>query len=221
MLALNSLPLLYLDAPSLSFLVWLSPLAYLRLLRSSPNTQPQASSLNPPIDIPVAHLTAALSGKYDGATIARLKLVPSSEGGGTPPQSNYPNDHTFPQVPSHSWVLEFNRPSRSRHQPANCGIIVSQSRLRAIQAILAVDISTDVLMNMSVPTGPTSGAGLGTLGHFGSIGPVTGMNMGNLAFNGFMMSPSHAQSIDSGSWVDLLVSVENLVLFTQVHARRP
>jgi len=68
-------------------------------------------------------------------------------------------------------------------------------------------MSTDVLMNMSVPAGSTTGAGLGNLGAFGSIGPVTGMNMGNLAFNGFMMGPSHSQSFDSESWVDLLVSV--------------
>ncbi|KAG8213996.1 hypothetical protein J3R82DRAFT_10746 [Butyriboletus roseoflavus] len=202
MLARHSLPLLYLDAPSLSFLVWLSPLSYLRLLRSSPTTQPQASSSNPSIDIPVAHLTTALSEKYDGATIARLKLVPSPEGVGTSPHSSFPSDHTFPQVPSHSWVLEFNRPSRSRHQPGNYGVVVSQSRLRAIQAVLAVDMSTDVLMNMSLPGG-SAGAGLGNLGTFGS---VTGMNMGNLAFNGFMMGPSHAQSIDSGSWVDLLLN---------------
>jgi hypothetical protein len=162
----------------------------------------------------------ALSGKYDGATIARLKLVPSSEGVGASPQSDFPNDHTFPQVPSHSWVLEFNRPSRSRHQPANCGVIISQSRLREIQAAIATDMSTDVLMNMSVPA---TGAGLGNLGPFGPIGPVTGMNIGNLAFNGFMIGPSHAHSIDSGSWVDLLVSVAQAksVLDRPMHSPRP
>lgn len=155
----------------------------------------------------MTHLTTALSGKYDGATIARLKLVHSSEVIGASPHSNFPSDHIFPQVPSHSWVLEFNRPSRLRRQPTNHGVVVSQSRLRAIQAVLAVDMSTDVLMNMSVPTGSSTGTGLGNLGPFGSIGPVTGTSMGNLAFNGFMMGPSQAQAIDSGSWVDLLVSV--------------
>lgn len=168
--------------------------------------QPQTSNPNPFIDIPVTHLTTILSETYDGATIARLKLVPSSESVGAS-QPNLPNDHTFPQITSHSWVLEFNHPSRSRHQPTNCGVIVSQTRLRAIQAILAADMSTDVLMNMNVPAGPSTGAGLGNLGPFGPMGPVTGMNMGNLGFNGFMISPSHAQSINSGSWVDLLVSV--------------
>ncbi|KAH0827935.1 hypothetical protein J3R83DRAFT_3572 [Lanmaoa asiatica] len=223
MLARNSLPLLYLDAPSLSFLVWLSPLSYLRLLRSSPTAQPQTSNPNPSVDIPVAHLTTSLSGKHDGATIARLKLVPLSEGVGASPQSNFPNDHTFPQVPSHSWVLEFNRPSRSRHQPTDHGVVVSQSRLRAIQAVLAADMSTDVLMNMSVPTGSSTGTGLGNLGPFGPIGPMTGMNMGNLAFNGFMMGPSHAQSIDSGSWVDLLVSVvqAKMLLSQAMHDNSP
>ncbi|KAG6375428.1 hypothetical protein JVT61DRAFT_2985 [Boletus reticuloceps] len=170
------------------------------------DVQKSIGSPQPSIDIPIPHLTMSLLAKYDGATIARLKLVPSSEGVGVSPQSNPPNDHTFPQVPSHSWVLEFNRPSRLRHQPANCGIVVSQSRLRTIQAVLAMDLSTDVLMNMSVPTGSTTAAGLGNLGPFGPIGPVTGMNMGNLAFNGFMISPSHAQSIDNGSWVDLLLN---------------
>lgn len=213
MLARNSLPLLYLDAPSLSFLVWLSPLSYLCLLRSVSALQPQTSNSNPSIDIPVAHLTTVLSEKYDGATIARLKLVPSSDGVVASSQPIFPNDHTFPAVPSHSWVLEFNRSSRSRHQPANCGVVVSQSRLRAIQAVLAADMSTDVLMNMTVPAGSAAGAGLGNLGPFGSMGSVTGMNMGNLAFNGFMIGPSHAQSIDSGSWVDLLVSVVRVKMF--------
>lgn len=62
-------------------------------------------------------------------------------------------------------------------------------------------------MNMNVPAGSSTGAGLGSLGPFGSLGSMTGMNMGSLAFNGFTMGPSHAQLIDSGSWVDLLVSV--------------
>lgn len=206
MLARNFLPLLYLDAPSLSFLVWLSPLAYLRLLRSSPTAHPQPTNPTFPIDIPLAHLTTVLSGSYAGSTIARLKLVPSSEGLDLPSQPSFPNDHVFPRVASHSWILEFNRPSKSRHQPTNCGVIVSQSRLRAIQAVLALDMSADVLMNMGVSAGST-GAGLANLGAFGHIGPVTGMNMSNLAFNGFMISPSHGQSIDGGSWVDLLVSV--------------
>ena len=193
MLSRCPLPLLYLDAPSLSFLVWLSPLSYLRLLRSAPSVHPGTSSFYPSIDIPVAHLTTILSEKYDGATIARLKLAPSSEGIGTSSPSSFPSDHAFPQVPSHSWVLEFNRPFRSRHQPANCGIVVSQNRLRAIHAVLAADMSAEVLMNIGVPAGSSA---LGNMGSFG-----------HLAFNGFMMGPSHGQSIDSGSWVDLLVSV--------------
>ena len=79
-------------------------------------------------------------------------------------------------------------------------------------------MSTDVLMNMSVPAGAATGSGLGNLGPFGPIGPVTGMNMGNLAFNGFMIGPSH-QSIDSGSWVDLLVSAVQAksILDTPMH----
>ncbi|KAG9316687.1 hypothetical protein JVU11DRAFT_2747 [Chiua virens] len=198
MLARNPLPLLYLNAPTLSFLVWLSPLAYLRLLRSSPTVQPQMTSAS--IDIPVAHLTSTLSEKYDGATIARLKLVPSPEGIGASAPPNFPNDHTFPHVPSHSWVLEFNRPPKSRHHPTNLSVIVSQSRLRAIQSVLAMDTSAEALMNMSVPTGPPNGPGLGNLG------PFAGMNMGSLGFNGFMIGPPHAQPIDCGSWVDLLLN---------------
>lgn len=69
-------------------------------------------------------------------------------------------------------------------------------------------------MNMGVSAGSATGAGLGNLGSFGSIGSVTGMNMGSLAFNGFTMGPPHAQLTDSGSWVDLLVSVVQAIIMS-------
>ncbi|KIK98653.1 hypothetical protein PAXRUDRAFT_823625 [Paxillus rubicundulus Ve08.2h10] len=208
MLTQHALPLPYLNTPSLSLLVWLSPLTYLRLLRSSPEGE-KPRTYTGPTDVSNAHITSVLSKDSDGATIASLKLVPSSEVFGVSSLPDFPNDHIFPDLPSHTWVLEFNRPSRSRTYSAKDGVVISQSRMRAIQDAIGADIDTDALMNISAQPGPSAGTGLGNMGSFGSVGLVSGMSMGQLGFNGFMMGPPHSQSIGhngGGSWVDLLIN---------------
>ncbi|KAF9230028.1 hypothetical protein BU15DRAFT_18371, partial [Melanogaster broomeanus] len=155
----HALPLLYLNTPSLSFLVWLSPLTYLRLLRTSPVGELRTGTGF--TDIPSAHLMSSLSKQSDGATIASLKLIPSPETFGVSSPPDFPNDHTFPDIPSHTWVLEFNRPSRSRSHPANGGLVVSQSRMHAIQSVIDPNMDTDMLMSMSAPAsiGPNGSGG--------------------------------------------------------------
>lgn len=205
-LAQRALPILYFDTLSLSFLVWLSPLAYLRLLRSSP---PRA--VVGPIDISLAHLKDSLAKNSEGATIVSLRLVPSSDilSTTTMALADDHNSHTFPSTSSHSWVLDFS----SRPYPSHGGIVVSQSRMRAIQNILGVDMTADYLMGMGVPTGTSVGNGMGSMGSFGSV-----RSIGQLSFNGFTVPPSQATSFGNSSaqancnWVDLLVSVRALQL---------
>ncbi|KAF9227286.1 hypothetical protein BS17DRAFT_457490 [Gyrodon lividus] len=205
----HALPLLYLNTPSLSFLVWLSPLAYLRILRSSSEAgQLRAGTVS--TDVPNAHLTSALSKQLDGATVASLKIITASEAFGVSSLPGPHNDHIFPVIPSHTWVLEFNHPSRSQTHLAKGGVVMSQSRMCAIQDAIGADMASDVLVNMGAPAGPSAGTGLGNMSSFGSVGPVPGMGMGQLGFNGFMMGTPHAQSNGpngGGSWVDLLASV--------------
>ncbi|KAF9230027.1 hypothetical protein BU15DRAFT_84151 [Melanogaster broomeanus] len=163
----HALPLLYLNTPSLSFLVWLSPLTYLRLLRTSPVGELRTGTGS--TDIPSAHLMSSLSKQSDGATIASLKLITSPETFGVSSPPDFQTTTPFPI---------------SLH-------------------ILGSSNSTD-------PPVTSAGTGLGSMGSFGSVGPVPGINMGQLGFNGFMMGPPRIQSIgpngSGGSWVDLLLN---------------
>ncbi|KAJ8583810.1 hypothetical protein M405DRAFT_866749, partial [Rhizopogon salebrosus TDB-379] len=76
LLTQHALPLPFLVTPSLSFLVWLSPRAYLQIFRSSPSSK-QPSIWN--IDVPIAHLKTSLQDIPEDVTIATLKLVPSTD----------------------------------------------------------------------------------------------------------------------------------------------
>ncbi|KIJ67853.1 hypothetical protein HYDPIDRAFT_37449 [Hydnomerulius pinastri MD-312] len=209
-LSQRALPITYLNTPSLSFLVWLSPLAYLRLLRSLPIEQPSTTSGS--TDIPMLHLTSSLSEKSGGATIASLKLIPSSDAFGVPSLSDAQNDYIFPDTPSRTWVLDFNRPSTAQSFPANSGVVMSQNRMRAIQNVIGAGIDADMLMSLGTPRGASVSASLGNMGTFGSIASLPGMGMGQLGFNSFSMGSTQSQSMGisgggvGGSWVDLLLN---------------
>ncbi|KAH9002498.1 hypothetical protein EDB83DRAFT_2237698 [Lactarius deliciosus] len=143
----HALSLPYLHSPTLCFLVYLSPRAYLSLQRSvpattSPQTQPPTS------DIPTTHLYNCLSGDHPpiGVTCATLTLVPLSALPHTPPSTDpllsgrpsfplAPNAIGFsydfplpagPDAGKYGWVLGFG-----------AGIVISQSRMleiaRAVQ----------------------------------------------------------------------------------------
>ncbi|KAH9166269.1 hypothetical protein EDB89DRAFT_2233010 [Lactarius sanguifluus] len=144
----HALSLPYLHSPTLCFLVYLSPRAYLSLQRSAPaTTSPQTQP--PTSDISSTHLYNCLSGDHPqiGVTRATLTLVPLSALPHTPPSSADPllsGRPSFPLAPNaigfsydfplptgpdagkYGWVLGFG-----------AGIVISQSRMleiaRAVQ----------------------------------------------------------------------------------------
>ncbi|KAF8520394.1 hypothetical protein BU17DRAFT_46567 [Hysterangium stoloniferum] len=147
----HALPLPYLHMPSLSFLVYLSPLCYLSLLRSPPFSE--ASSM---IDIPMDTLRSYLSRNTlaKGTVVATLSLQRSSQpshftqahGRPTfplvstvePPDENL--DHILPvDNGQDSWVLEFGPD----------GVVLSQSRMWEIQLLLGLTPSVDSMQIMS------------------------------------------------------------------------
>src|ERR1700733_332252 len=74
----HGLPLPYLTSPALSFLVYLSPVAYLSILRTAPSTsQLPSDSHFPKLDIPTVHIRKCLSAhpRLKGATIGTLTLT--------------------------------------------------------------------------------------------------------------------------------------------------
>ena len=182
----HALPLPYLTSPAISFLVHLSPLAYLTLLRTSASTPsaPQPDLKLPKIDIPFGHLRSSISvhPPIAGATVASLILSnrrPASDDSMNMPQlTSRPSytllpadsfaDNAFPQplaVPQSpmttpfSWVLDFTDGGKHR------GVVMSQSRMREIELVV----------------NPLSG-----ISHMGSVPMMT---------------------FGTGSWLDLLVCV--------------
>ncbi|KAI9437579.1 hypothetical protein H4582DRAFT_2111791 [Lactarius indigo] len=141
----HALGLPYLHSPTLCFLVYLSPRAYLSLQRSAPAT---TSAQTQPLttDIPSTHLYNCLSGDHPpiGVTRATLTLVPLSALPHTPPSSADPllsGRPSFPLVPNaigfsydfplpagpdagkYGWVLAFGAGiviSHGRCNPTSC-----------------------------------------------------------------------------------------------------
>ncbi|KAF8891714.1 hypothetical protein BD779DRAFT_1437561 [Infundibulicybe gibba] len=180
----HALPLPYLQCPSISFLVYVSPLDYLTLRRLLPlgSTQSGLPQLDTPLDRIREHVPS-----YEGSIIATLSL--SAQKGSQmfpasmsmPTLSTRPNfplvpkgselEHVFPQlaessVPnpesSHShyvWTLDFTDGGKHR------GVVMSQSRLRDIELVV------------------------NPLGGMGNMNPVNMMSFGN------------------GSWVDHLLNL--------------
>ncbi|KAH9018014.1 hypothetical protein EDB85DRAFT_1874116 [Lactarius pseudohatsudake] len=143
----HALGLPYLHSPTLCFLVYLSPRAYLSLQRSAPaTTSPQAQP--PTSDIPFTHLYNCLSEDHPpiGVTRATLTLVPLSALPHTPPSSADPllsGRPSFPLAPNaigfsydfplpagpdagkYGWVLGFG-----------AGMVISQSRMLEIARVV-------------------------------------------------------------------------------------
>jgi hypothetical protein len=135
----------YLHSPTLCFLIYLSPRAYLSLRRSVPATTPTQP---PTFDIPSTHLYNCLSGDYppNGVTRATLTLVPLSALPHAPPSPADPllsSRPSFPLAPNaigfsydfpppagpdagkYGWVLAFG-----------AGIVLSQSRMLEIARVV-------------------------------------------------------------------------------------
>jgi hypothetical protein len=173
----HSPPLAYFCSPGLSFLIHLTPLAYLGILRSipsSPQPQPQPEKLS--IDIPLEHLATCLrANSSSGSTIATLRLTPKPTPAFAPsstqsqslrptfpliPISAPSTEHPFSRTPNHTWVLDFTQNGKK-------GVIMAQSHMRVIECVVG---------------GQQAGLGTG----------ADGIGMGGMMFGG-------------GSWVDLLV----------------
>ncbi|TFK75347.1 hypothetical protein BDN72DRAFT_513121 [Pluteus cervinus] len=148
----HSLPLLYLSAPSLSFLVYISPSTYLSLLKAPGPTQDDRFA----IDISLGKLKSSLASSQKGVTLATLVLS------GSPFQSSLSNsmpvpsiggptfnlaprgndiDHIFPQLSGptltlspttehHCWILDFTDGGRQR------GVVMNQTRMKEIELII-------------------------------------------------------------------------------------
>ncbi|OCH92496.1 hypothetical protein OBBRIDRAFT_886227 [Obba rivulosa] len=189
----HTLPLPYLTTPSLSFLIYLSPAAYLSLLRSStvstsPPQDPQHKL--PRVDVPLSHLRSKLAAhpRPLGATIASLVLIPQSDAAFlldpivVPALASRPTflllpsgadiEHEFPHLTELSpvaldfpsrWVLDFTENGKYR------GVVMNQSRMREIELI---------------------------------VNPFSGMDH---------MSSGPMMSFGTGSWLDLLFNPDHQI----------
>lgn len=143
--------------PSISFLVHISPSAYLDLMSQKQST----TQLTVPLDINLVDLKKGLAGIRKGVTVATLYLEERSESGVAqlyPGSMSMPNvmsrptfplfpsaaefDHVFPQinpiglasslasVGRYGWVLDFTEGGRRG------GVVMSQSRMKAIELVV-------------------------------------------------------------------------------------
>ncbi|KAI0668479.1 hypothetical protein C8Q78DRAFT_993488 [Trametes maxima] len=151
----HALPLPYLTIPSISFLVYLSPLAYLKLLRTTSAPSTETNHL-PKLDVPFHHLRASLTSypRLPGATLATLVLSPTA-----PPSyaadsmsmsaldtrsssSLVPSaadmEHVFPtaretqgpQGQQYTWILDFTDGGKFP------GVVMSQSRMHEVELVV-------------------------------------------------------------------------------------
>ncbi|KAI0648314.1 hypothetical protein C8Q79DRAFT_905736 [Trametes meyenii] len=165
----HSLPLPYLTIPSVSFLTYLSPLAYLKLLRAIPPPSIETSHL-PKLDIPFHHLRTSLTSypRLPGATLATLVLSPTA-----PPayaadsmsmsaldtrssSSLVPSaadmEHVFPaaretqgpQGQQYTWILDFTDGGKYP------GVVMSQSRMHEVELVVNPFSGMDHMENVQM-----------------------------------------------------------------------
>ncbi|KAG5646798.1 hypothetical protein DXG03_002175 [Asterophora parasitica] len=186
----HALPLPYLTSPSISFLVYLSPLAYLTLLRRPAGpTAIQDDQKLPQFDISLATLRRNISSIPQGVALVTLSLNAAHSGQVFPATMAMPTftarptfplvpqgsdlEHVFPKTVGQSnsitlsgdpgqytWMLDFTNGGK------NLGIVMSQSRMREIELVV------------------------NPLGGIDTLNTVTMMSFG------------------TGSWVDLLLNSE-------------
>ncbi|KAF4598401.1 hypothetical protein EYR38_006803 [Pleurotus pulmonarius] len=176
LLRAHSLPLPYLQRPSLSFLVYLSPLAYLSLLRSVPKDIPSTISPNlPSFGIPLSHLRSSITSHPKGVTLATLSLQKSTLPIyptllTTPAGSIRPTfallraeaaarpDHAFPQYfPPDANSMNNAADAPKEHYAwildftgdgQSPGVVMSQTRMREIESLVKQDTGSDVSDSM-------------------------------------------------------------------------
>ena len=153
----HSLALPYLTAPSISFLIHLSPSAYISLIRNSVE-----QSAYPFLDISPVHLRKGLNNITKGVTLATLRLeqlpgAPLYPGSiSMPDVTSRPTfplcpsasrlDHLFPHVdnfgvalntpgatpsePPYAWILDFTGNGK------RSGVVMNQSRMKEIELVV-------------------------------------------------------------------------------------
>ena len=139
----------------MSFLTYVSPLAYLSLLHDSKDQeQKETDDSFPPLDMTLQQLRLHLTSlNYKGITIATLSLEKLSEDHLYPSSMSMPNvttrptfplvpavsefDHNFPQFGDnfsvsgpYTWVLDFT------HGGKRPGVVTSQSRMKEIELVV-------------------------------------------------------------------------------------
>ncbi|KAF9445919.1 hypothetical protein P691DRAFT_777244 [Macrolepiota fuliginosa MF-IS2] len=151
----HALPLPYLSSPSITFLVYTSPLAYLSCLQNTTVSTARLPGL-PSIDVPLSHLRSQLPKIPKGVTIATLSVTPLASPplftsaellpgiASRPTFSFCPQgaevDHVFPRGDTsveinldsthHVWTLDFTDGGK---RP---GIMMSQSQMRDIELLI-------------------------------------------------------------------------------------
>ncbi|KAI8999049.1 hypothetical protein BD414DRAFT_512589 [Trametes punicea] len=172
----RALPLPYLTTPSISFLTYLSPLTYLKLLRTTPPFNTSTTHL-PKLDISFQHLRRSLTShpRPQGVTVATLVLSPTAPPAyhadsmsmsalDTRPSSSstVPNaadmEYIFPaareaqgpQGQQFTWLLDFTGGGRYP------GVVMSKSRMHEIEVVVNPFSELDHMDNvqmMSFSTG--------------------------------------------------------------------
>ncbi|KAH9857608.1 hypothetical protein C2E23DRAFT_865408 [Lenzites betulinus] len=151
----HALPLPYLTTPSVTFLTYISPLAYLKLLRTSPKSTTDADHL-PKLDVPFQHLRSSLTfhPRPPGATTATLLLSPTAppayhadsmsmsaldtRSSSTLVPSAADMEHIFPagreaqgpQGQQFTWLLDFTEGGKYP------GVVMSRSRMHEIELVV-------------------------------------------------------------------------------------
>lgn len=157
----HALPLPYLIIPSISFLTYLSPLAYLSLLCDSKG--PETDDSFPPLDLTLSQLRSSLPSLNKGVTIATLSLDKLSEAHLYLPSMSMPNvtarptfplmpavselDHNFPQFGDNFGIAVDPHDSNAFSGPyawvldftesgKRPGVVTSQSRMKEIELVV-------------------------------------------------------------------------------------
>ena len=159
----HALPLPYLIIPSMSFLTYLSPLAYLSLLHGSKGQEQETDDSFPPLDLTLPQLRLHLSSLNKGVTIATLSLEKLSETHLYPSSMAMPNvttrptfplvpavselDHNFPQFGDNFGAAVDSHGSNAfsgpyswvldfTHGGKRPGVVTSQSRMKEIELVV-------------------------------------------------------------------------------------
>ena len=148
----------------MSFLTYLSPLAYLSLLHNSKGQEQETDNSFPPLDLTLPQLRSHLISLNKGVTIATLSLEKLSEAHLYPSSMAMPNvttrptfplvpavselDHNFPQfgdnfsvaIDSHDSNAAFSAPYTwvldFTHGGKRPGVVTSQSRMKEIELVV-------------------------------------------------------------------------------------